>query len=49
MLLSVIAVFCGRNGKIAAAKFAIFGNLPQILLFFMKNLNFTIFIIQEVF
>ena len=37
---SVIVVFCGRNGKFAAAKFAIFRNLPQILLFFMKNLIF---------
>ena len=37
---AVIVVFCGRNGKFAAAKFAIFRNLPQILLFSMKNLIF---------
>ena len=36
----VIVIFCCRNGKFAAAKFAIFRNLPQILLFFMKNLIF---------
>ena len=33
-------VFCGRNGKFAAAKFAPFRNLLQILLLFMKNLSF---------
>ena len=38
--LSVIVVFCGRNGKFAAAKFAPFRNLLQILLLFMKNLSF---------
>ena len=37
---SVIVVFCGRNGKCAAAKFAPFRNLLQILLLFMKNLSF---------
>ena len=37
---SVIVVFCGRNGKFAAAKFAPFRNLLQIVLLFMKNLSF---------
>ena len=37
---SVIVVFRGRNGKFAAAKFAPFRNLLQILLLFMKNLCF---------
>ena len=37
---AVIVVFCGRNGKFAAAKFAPFRNLLQILLLFMKNLSF---------
>ena len=46
---SVIVVFCGRNGKFAAAKIAIFRNLPQILLFSWKILYFTIFIIHVVF
>ena len=32
-------VFCGRNGKFAAAKLDPFRNLPQILCF-MKNLSF---------
>ena len=41
--ISVIVVFCGRNGKFAAAKFAPFRNLPQILLLFMKNLSFHYF------
>ena len=36
----VIVVFRGRNGKFAAAKFAPFRNLLQILLLFMKNLSF---------
>ena len=38
--MSVIVVFCGRNGKFAAAKFAPFRNLLQILLLFMTNLSF---------
>ena len=48
--LAVIVVFCGRNGKFAAAKFAIFRNFPQILLFFIKKSRFfTIFIIQVIY
>ena len=42
-------VFRGRNGKFAAAKFAPFRNLPQILLFFQKNLSFPHFKTQVVF
>ena len=47
--LPVIVVFCGRNGKFAAAKFAPFRNLLQILLLFMKNLSFHHFKTEEVF
>ena len=46
---SVIVVFCGRNGKFAAAKFAPFRNLLQILLLFMKNLSFHHFKTKVVF
>ena len=46
---TVIVVFSGRNGKFAAAKFAPFRNLPQILLFFMKNLSFHHFYTEVVF
>ena len=42
-------VFCGRNGKFAAAKFAPFRNLLQILLLFMKNLSFHYFKTEVVF
>ena len=42
---TVIIVFCGLNGKIAAAKFAPFRNLPQI--FF--NLSFHHFLTQVIF
>ena len=35
-----IVVFCGRKFAIAAANFAPFRNLLQILLLFMKNLSF---------
>ena len=46
---TVIVVFCGRNGKFAAAKFAPFRNLLQILLLFMKNLSFHHFKTEVVF
>ena len=46
---AVIVVFCGRNGKFAAAKFAPFRNLLQILLLFMKNLSFHHFKTEVVF
>ena len=42
-------VFCGRNGKFAAAKFAPFRNSLQILLLFMKNLSFHNFKTEVVF
>ena len=46
---TVIMVFCGRNGKLAAAKFAPFRYLLQILLLFMKNLSFHHFKTEVVF
>ena len=46
---AVIVVFRGRNGKFAAAKFAPFRNLLQILLLFMKNLSFHHFKTEVVF
>ena len=46
---AVIVFFCGRNGKFAAAKFAPFRNLLQIVLLFMKNLSIHHFNTEEFF